>query len=459
MTAREGALRLRPRTDDGLARRLARSAVETEAGAAIRTADVPGWLAERAGAQRFRVTRIPFRELDGWTFAPGTGNLVHRSGRFFTVEGLHVHTGRSPHPEWWQPIINQPEVGILGILATEIDGVLHFLLQAKAEPGNPTPVQLSPTVQATRSNYSGAHRGAPVRHLELFTDPHRGRPLTDVLQSEHGSWFHQKTNRNMIVETSAPVDAGPDFCWLTLGQIGRLLQADNVVNMDTRTVLACAPVTYGDAAARHDDTEVRSWFTAERTRHDLHGRLVPLRGLPGWDTGDWAIEHVPPRYFRVMAVSVEADNREVHGWTQPLLEPLERGLIAFVTRRFDGVPHLLAHARMEAGFRGTVELGPTVQCTPGHHGPGAGPAFLDLIRSATADQIRYDVVHAEEGGRFYRAENRCVVLASDAAPADPPPGYRWLTPGQLTELLRHGYYVNVQARTLLSAVTTGAVVL
>ncbi|MEW1584832.1 NDP-hexose 2,3-dehydratase family protein [Micromonospora vinacea] len=459
MSAPGAALRLRPRTDDGLAQRLARSAAETEAGAAIRTTDVPGWLAERARAQRFRVTPIPFQELDGWGFAPGTGNLVHHSGRFFTVEGLHVRTGGSPHLEWWQPIINQPEVGILGIVATEFDGVLHFLLQAKAEPGNPTPVQLSPTVQATRSNYTGAHRGAPVRHLELFTDPHRGRPLTDVLQSEHGSWFHHKTNRNMIVETGAPIDAGADFCWLTLGQIGRLMQVDNLINMDTRTVLACAPVAFDDAVARHDDTEVRSWFTAERTRHDLHGRLVPLRGLPGWTTGDRTIEHVPPRYFRVMAVSVEADNREVRGWTQPLFEPLERGLIAFLTRRFGGVPHLLTHARVEAGFHNTVELGPTVQCTPGHHGSGTGPAFLDLIRSAAPGQIRYDVVHAEEGGRFYHAENRCVVVESDAAPADPPPGYRWLTPGQLTELLRHGHYVNVQARTLLSAITTGAVVL
>jgi oxidase EvaA len=32
-----------------------------------------------------------------------------------------------------------------------------------------------------------------------------------------------------------------------------------------------------------------------------------------------------------------------------------------------------------------------------------------------------------------------------------------LTPGQLAALARHGHYVNVQARTLLSAMTTGAV--
>ena len=51
---------------------------------------------------------------------------------------------------WDQPIIDQPEIGFLGILCKEIKGSLHFLLQAKIEPGNKNFVQLSPTLQATR---------------------------------------------------------------------------------------------------------------------------------------------------------------------------------------------------------------------------------------------------------------------------------------------------------------------
>ena len=30
------------------------------------------------------------------------------------------------------------------------------------------------------------------------------------------------------------------------------------------------------------------------------------------------------------------------------------------------------------------------------------------------------------------------------------PGYRWVTPAQLTELLRHSHYVNIQTRSLLA---------
>ncbi|WP_394353797.1 NDP-hexose 2,3-dehydratase family protein [Nocardiopsis mwathae] len=41
-----------------------------------------------------------------------------------------------------------------------------------------------------------------------------------------------------------------------------------------------------------------------------------------------------------------------------------------------------------------------------------------------------------------------------APPLAPPPGYAWVTPAQLTSLVRHTSYVNVKARTLLACLNT-----
>ncbi|MFF1278598.1 NDP-hexose 2,3-dehydratase family protein [Streptomyces marokkonensis] len=443
--------------------RLIRSALAAH-GRGPRTEEFVPWLAERARTHRYRVERIPFAGLDGWSFAPGTGDLVHRSGRFFTVEGIHVTHPENPVPEWRQPIINQPEVGILGILAKEFDGVLHFLMQAKMEPGNPNLVQLSPTVQATRSNYTKVHRGADVKYLEYFLDVPPERVIADVLQSEHGSWFLRKANRNMLVEVEGEVPLEDGFCWLTLGQIGALLRLDNVVNMDARTVLACAPVQPAEAGALHSDLGLLSWITAERSRHDRRVRSVPLAEVTNWVRGDWSVDHVPERYFRVMAVAVEAAGREVAQWTQPLIEPLGLGVTAFVTRRFGGVPHLLVRAHPEGGLLETLELAPTVQCVPDnyrHLGPAQRPRFLNLVLGADEKQIRYEAVHSEEGGRFYHAQSRYLFVEADEsqAPTEPPAGFRWITPGQLNALVRHSRYVNVQARSLLACLNTAAVTL
>lgn len=446
MTAAQIAQRL----DPSVAERLALSAATIE-GADMATADVVPWLTAHRLRGGATVRQIPFAELDRWSFASGTGNLHHDTGRFFTVEGLH--SSRPQEPGWHQPIIVQPDIGILGILAKELDGVLHFLMQAKFEPGNPNLVQLSPTVQATRSNYTKAHGGSGVRYLEHFITP--DGVLADVLQSEHGAWFYRKRNRNMIVEVQGDVEEHDAFRWFTLGQIRELLKLDNVVNMDSRTVLASGPRAHPDQQARSSDTELLSWFTGERSRHEVSTRSLPLRDVVGWRRDDHTIHRGDGRFFRVVAVSVEGAGREVPSWTQPMIEPVGPGIIGFAYREFGGVPHVLVHARVECGFLDTVELSPTVQCTPSNYTHLAAeerPAFLDLFLNPPQGSVRYSAIHSEEGGRFLNADSRYVIVETDEAttPAAAPAGFQWVTPSQLQWLAGHSRYVNVQARSLLA---------
>ena len=200
------------------------------------------WITERRERSRLRAEMVPLAELDKWTIDRDTGNIFHESGKFFTISGVKArHRTRSVELEWDQPIIDQPEIGILGIAARKIDGVLHFCLQAKEEPGNIRGVQLSPTVQATYSNYTQAHGGAPPPLVGLFLDPPPERVLFAKLQTEDGGRFLFKSNRNMIVLIDGDELIGREngFIWLTLRQIGMLLRQDNLVNACARSVLAC----------------------------------------------------------------------------------------------------------------------------------------------------------------------------------------------------------------------------
>ncbi|UMP01390.1 NDP-hexose 2,3-dehydratase family protein [Amycolatopsis sp. EV170708-02-1] len=449
---------VRPRDDRDHADRIALSAATTD-GAHMRTEDVRAWIDERREANVFHVGHIPFAELDQWGFQGGTGNLVHSSGRFFAIEGLHVveHDGPhgdGPYREWQQPVIKQPEVGILGILAKEFDGVLHFLMQAKMEPGNPNLVQLSPTVQATRSNYTKAHGGSNVKLIEYFAPPDPDRVIVDVLQAEQGSWFFRKSNRNMIVETVDDVPKEDDFCWLTLGQIAELMYEDETINMNSRSVLSCLPYHDPAPGAVLSDIQLLSWFTNERSRHDVRPARIPLKDVRGWKQGADAIEHEEGLYFKVLAVAVKGGNREKISWTQPLLESVGLGVVAFLVREIDGVRHVLVHARVDGGFVDTVELAPTLQCTPDNyaHLPAENrPPFLDEVMTVPRSRILYEAVHSEEGGRFLNVRARYLVVEAGET-VDPPPGYAWVTPAQLTALTRHGHYVNVEARTLLACI-------
>lgn len=435
------------------------------------------WWRERADRHRFEVTPVAFRELTDWRFDQA-GNLAHTSGKFFSITGLHVRSDYGPIPEWTQPIISQPEVGILGILIKEFDGVAHCLMQAKMEPGNVNTLQLSPTVQATRSNYTRVHRGGATRYLDYFAQPRRGRVVADVLQSEQGSWFYHKHNRNMVVVTSDDVPVHEDFCWLTLRQVLDALSTDNVVNMDARTVLSCMPLTTPpagsrgnqstpepfretlarsldpDAPALHTTAQVMSWLTDRKARHDLRTALIPAADVTGWLRSDYVIEHGEGKHFTIIGVRVQASSREIGAWTQPLLAPRQCGVIAFVVKPIDGVLHVLTQARVEPGFIDTVELAPTVQCLPCNYAglpATCQPRYLDYVLAAPPAEIRFEAMLSEEGGRFHDAQNRYLVVeAGSEFPVVTPDAYRWLTVSQLAGMLRHSHNVSVQARTLVT---------
>ncbi|TCK24516.1 NDP-hexose 2,3-dehydratase family protein [Pseudonocardia endophytica] len=450
--------------------RLARSAQRDPVGAAR----VREWIADRNTARAHTVSRVTFEELDRWGFDTRTGNLRHDTGRFFSVEGLRVETDTGPVRSWNQPIINQPEIGILGILVAEHDGVLHCLLQAKSEPGNVNGVQLSPTVQATRSNYTGVHAGKSVPFIEYFRSPGDGRVLSDVLQSEQAAWFYRKRNRNMIVEVDGPLPVGEDFRWVTLGQLHELCAVDNLVNMDTRTVLAGMPGGFegaagtsdrglADALARSADTaigglhttgELLSWITDRQTEPEVRTSLIPLDDVDDWRRAPDRVHRDDEAFFSVVAVDVASPGREVSAWTQPLLEPHGIGRVAMVVARFDGVLHALMHARVEPGYLEAVELAPTVQWTPRAYSSLGlePPEFLDVVTAAEGtDRVLFDAELSEEGGRFLHARNRYQIVEV-ANPVDDrtTPDHQWMTIGQLTGLLQHNNYVNVQARSLVA---------
>jgi oxidase EvaA len=386
--------------------------------------------------------------------------------------------------------MNQPEIGILGILVKRFDGVLHFLMQAKMEPGNINLVQLSPTVQATKSNYTQVHRGRRPRYLDYFVERSRGRVLVDQLQSEQGSFFLRKRNRNMIVETEEAVPEHEDFCWLTLGQLKALLQYENLVNMDTRTVISSIPlVASGDEASSFglvhsevsgkrpfenalvastlcrdggvaSNAEIISWLTELKATAEIRVGQMPLNELAGWQKDDISIHRDDRSFFNVIAVSVEADNREVPGWSQPIVQPCTAGITAFVTQKIGGMLHFLVQARMEPGIFDMFEMAPTVQYLSGSGGIGAAdvsPPFFDLVLNATRDRIRHESLQSEEGGRFYHYQSRNIVIEIDESQQiEAPRGYIWMTLGQIYEFLRYNNYFNIEARGLLACLGVGA---
>ncbi len=441
------------------------------------TEEIKQWIERRNREVEVRVDKIPFANMKMW-HSEQDGSLHHDSGRFFSIIGIDVQTDYGTNHHWRQPIILQPEVGYLGILTKEIDGVLYCLMQAKIEPGNVNCVQISPTLQATKSNYSRVHSGKSPNYLEYFVNAKPENIILDQLQSEQGARFMRKRNRNIIVKVDEDVPVLEDFRWMTLGQIKELMHYDNMVNMDTRTVLSGLKISdyitpldglegmsqFGKDMVLSTNTnhcfittrDHLSWLTNLKARYDLHVNYCPVLDMPGWRKTDLEIVRDDERFFKIIGVNVTISNREVSSWCQPLVQPMQQGICAFIIKKINGVYHFLVQAKLECGNFDVMELAPTVQCLTGNIPSDFRyqPAFYQYVISAKREQVIFDTLQSEEGGRFYREQNRNIMVeAGDDFPLEVPEHFTWMTLRQIYEFLRFNNYLNIQARSLISALS------
>lgn len=437
------------------------------------------------------VEQIPFSDLQRWQRAPETGDLVHDSGKFFRVEGLHVATNFGTIPEWEQPIINQPEIGILGLIVKEFAGTYYCLVQAKMEPGNARLNQLCPTVQATKSNYTRVHAGRQPKYLEYFLALDKHKVIYDQLQSEQGGRFFRKRNRNIIIEVKEDLPLEEGFCWLTIGEIRELTKLDNFVNMEARTVLSCVPLIdsrlslspysivsisdlesmlsnipltpFGRALLRslHSGEEesvcthdaLISWITGLKVHYELTTRYVPLNKVRSWIVTPNEIRHESGNFFSVIAVRAASGNREVQGWTQPLIAEYQHGLVGFLCQRQNGILHFLVCAKVEPGHQDIIELSPTVSCSEiaRRRVDGRLPPFAEEFLDAIGNTRHISALQSEEGGRFYHFQNRYeVVEIEESRSLDVPTNYAWMTLRQIRTFMRYNNMFNIEARGVLA---------
>ena len=358
-------------------------------------------------------------------------------------------------------------------------------MQAKIEPGNVNYVQLSPTLQATKSNYTQVHKGRKPLFLNYFQERDNCEVLLDQFQSEQGARFLKKRNRNIIIKVDTEIPQHEDFIWLTLGQLKKLIQYDNLVNMDTRTVISGIPFgsydsqvvdffntlypigsnsTYktdllNSALSRNKGLysidEILNWFTNLKSQFELEVEQVPLFSIQDWQLEKDELRHKQNKFFKVIAVKIEIGNREVISWSQPLVQPMQEGIIVFIIKKINNVYHFLVQAKLESGNFDILEFAPTVQCLTGNYKETKEDAlpFLQYVLNADKGQIRFDTLQSEEGGRFYQEQNRNMIIeADDEFPVEVPENYIWMTLNQLNQFLKFNNYLNIQARSLISSI-------
>lgn len=181
---------------------------------------------------------IAFDECKDWSFSKDRKKFSHSSGEFYEINCYRVSGTKTREVEsgWDQPFLRQvgDDGGILGVIRQKINGLPHYLVEAKQEAGNYNIVQISTTVQATFSNINRAHEGRPVRFSEYFLFPKKNnaRVIFSQWMSEDGGRLFNKRNKVMLVEIDEYYDLTFDknlYRWVALYDIKKAIKEENAI--------------------------------------------------------------------------------------------------------------------------------------------------------------------------------------------------------------------------------------
>lgn len=440
------------------------------------TAEILTWIQKLNGETKVNIQEISVHKSSFWFYDDYKGEILNRKRSFFSITGMRYF--RNDRFLYEQPVILQPEIGYLGIICQKINGVLHFLMQAKIEPGNINCVQISPTIQATKSNFTRAHGGNLPHYFDYFEQSRNHHVIYDQIQSEQSSRFYHKRNRNMVMLVEEAIEVLPNFKWMTLGQIKELLKIDNLVNMDTRTVLSGIPFI-GGSYSEAELAELEALFTDKALFKSIF-QANPLLGLPkiyqamndfkmfeditcvpvslnqlvDWEVSEHGLTSRVQSPFMVRYYDISISGREVSRWDQPLFKAIGMATFGLMSSVIDGKRQFLVSLKPEIGSFDKVEVGPTVQWEATHYLYNDDPIEALFRKHMENSQYAYvDVILSEEGGRFHHEQNRNVILdLPQQLLTDLPDGYFWVDFATLNYIIQINNTCNIQLRNLLSLI-------
>jgi oxidase EvaA len=256
------------------------------------------------------------------------------------------------------------------------------------------------------------------------------------------------------------------------------MECDNLVNMDTRTVIS-GLITSFDLplddkeemfirSIIKDDTLFNSMFIFDeneymniinkineyKNNHHCDRQLISLHDLKDWTISNYGIKSSKEADFCISFYDISIQGREVTNWSQPLLKACGRATFALIFKNFGNKKKCLIKLKPEIGAFDCAEYGPTIQREPTYSSNGHNKieVFFDKILSDNNAIIKKYLL-SEEGGRFYHEENYNYIIEIDEGIDDIPDDYCWVNISTLSKLMKKNNYLNIQLRNLLSLIT------
>ena len=324
------------------------------------------------------------------------------------------------------------------------------------EPGNINKIQLSPTVQATKSNFTRVHSGKKVKYLNFFKNLKRKQILINSIQSEQGSRYLFKFNKNIIINVNGNIKSDRNYIWLNKDEIVKLIYKNNVLNMDSISVLSCAIKKNIYDLPENHFSKIQYWFNFLKKKYFIKRKRIALSKIRDWKFDRKSIVHKNKKYFSIIGIKVRTDSREVNEWEQPIIRDNKLGLSGFLIKNVNSTYHYLVSFSLEPGIKYpglscTVRTSNLKNCLNNRNHTNIMRLHLKkYFIYNTRGKIMYSKIHSDEGGRFFHSQNKYVVVEIDNNERiKTDNNYMWMSQNQVLHFIKKSIF-NIDARLLFA---------
>ena len=407
------------------------------------------WLYNQRKKHFLKVKKINLLKLRKWKF--NKREIYHESKKFFKVVGVRIQSNFYKKKNWDQPIIVQNEIGILGVIKNTKTN--KYLLQAKVEPGNINKIQISPTVQATRSNYSRIHGGKNIPYLKYF----RKKNKNFSLQTEQAFRYFNKKNSNIISYVSKKINLDDRFRWFSKKEINTLIQKKNLINMDTLSVFSSFIKKKKKDFPLNNKKTIDKWKNYLNKKYFLKNTIINLNLIKNWNLSKKKIFHKSKNYFSVIGIRVKTNKREVSDWDQPIIQGSKMAFAGFIIKKSKNTNHYLCRHILKPGSKAS-----TYTCsvnTSKFIGYKKNNNLTNFQKNLISNYFIksnvkkvYDNILSDEGGRFYHSQIRYMACELEKKKdIKLPENYIWLSHNQIVDLVKK-QKIDIEARLLFGII-------
>ena len=313
----------------------------------MQTNKLKNWLKHQKNIKKIKINKKKISNLKDWIFKKNV--ILNGKQNFFSIKAFII---KWKNKITYQPLIVQNENGILGIIKKKKNNKDYYLLQAKIEPGNINGIQISPTVQATKSNYLRKHGGKKTLFLNYFLFKKKNIKIISKFKlSEQGSRFLDKKNWNIFLETKKNnINLDKNYKWFSKDEIQYLAKKKNMLNMDTLSVFSCAIKKNLNETLLNSNNYILKKLKFFNKKNKFIINKINFSQLKEWKISEKFLKDVKKKYFSIFFIDVFANQREVKKWEQPIIKDHFFSLNGFIICEINNTTHYLLKLINEPGL-------------------------------------------------------------------------------------------------------------